>query len=183
MEFNTTFYYKLDFVAVNQTGIFLVSKLGPEKSIAKLIGGAGIIINDKLDENKVRDFIKKSGKTPKTTVDYTPVSRNLMWPINFNENKTIEQEKKTIGSFRYVGNDNGQDAYEFVLPTGVVVAKAKFSGGDNAKSCQMQTMKDNLTRIVGIASTDKTTFSSNTIDKNYYALQRIVKWLATNRYF
>lgn len=80
---NSTFYYRVTFLTANQVGIFKVASLGQEKSFAKLIGNSGIMINDKADEVKVKEFIAAKGVTPKLLVNYTQVARDKRWPIFF----------------------------------------------------------------------------------------------------
>lgn len=180
---NMDHFYRLTFLTANQIGIFTVSKMGTEKSFAKLIGKSGIFINGKLDEKKVQEFIAKKGKAPKIAMDYTLVNRNKSWPLNLKADKTIEQDSKTIGTFNDISvKGSGNDTYEFKLPSGVTIAKVTFTGGNNAKNCEMQTMKDNLKRVVPIASSDNITFSASSIDRNQWVLERIVKWLVANQY-
>lgn len=177
------YHYRLTFLPVDQTGIFSVSKMSPEKSFAQLIGKSGIIVNDKLDAEKVKEFIATTGASVEVKVDYTIVSRDRRWPLSLKQGNSIEQDNKTIGSFKDVTvPDRGVDIYEFSLPTGVVVASVSFSGGNNAQQCQLHTMKDNNDRLVGIPSKDHVTNSSGTYDRNDIVLMRIIKWLVANQY-
>ncbi len=72
--------------------------------------------------------------------------------------------------------------YEFALPSGVVVAKVSFTGGNNAQNMELFTAKDNLKRTVPIPQQDKILAADTSIDKNYFTLKRIVKWLVDNQY-
>lgn len=180
---NMDHFYRLTFLTANQIGIFSVSKLNTEKSFAKLLGKSGIFADGKLDDKKVQEFIAKKGKAPKIAVDYTLVNRNKSWPLNLTSDKTITQDSKVIGNFKDVSvKANGYDTYEFTLPSGVMIAKVTFTGGNNAQNCEMFTLKDNLKRIVPIASADKIEFSASSIDRNQWVLERIVKWLVANQY-
>lgn len=180
---NMDHFYRLTFLTANQIGIFSLSKLGTEKSFAKLLGKSMIFTDTGVDEKKVQEFIAKKGKAPKIAMDYTLVGRNKSWPINLKEDKTIEQESKVIGSFKDISvKSTGNDTYEFKLPSGVTIAKATFTGGNNAQNCEMHTMKDNLKRTVPIASKETVKFSASAIDRNQLVLERIVKWLVANQY-
>lgn len=179
---NSYLFYRLTFLTANQVGIFKVASLGQEKSFAKLIGTSGILINDKADENKVREFIASRGASPRIAVNYTLVARSTSWPITVKPDKTIEQNSKIIGNFKPTGNYNGSDMYEFALPSGVIVAKVSFSGGNNAQNMELFTAKDNQKRIVLIPQADKILAADESIDKNYFTIKRIVKWLVDNQY-
>jgi hypothetical protein len=180
---NMSYYYIVTFITTNQVGIFGVSKLGTEKSLAKLIGKGEIIDNGKLDANKVITFIEKEGKMPLNRVDYTIVSRGRSWPIEFQTDKTIKQNQKTIGSFADATVEgSGTDTYTFSLPGGVQIASVNFTNGNNSQNCNMTTMKDNYTRVVPIPLKEHIDASASTIDRNYEALKRIVKWLVENQY-
>ncbi|MNK55527.1 hypothetical protein D3C87_745400 [compost metagenome] len=180
---NMDHFYRLTFLTANQIGIFSLSKLGTEKSFAKLLGKSLIFSGEGVDEKKVQEFIAKKGKAPKIAMDYTLVGRNKSWPINLKEDKNIEQDSKVIGSFRDISiKSTGNDTYEFKIPSGVTIAKATFTGGNNAQNCEMHTMKDNLRRVVPIASADNVKFSASAIDRNQLVLERIVKWLVANQY-
>lgn len=176
-------YYRVSFLTVNQVGIFTVAKLGAEKSFGKLLAKSGIFTADGLDEQKVKEFIAKKGKTPKVAVDYSIVGRNKSWPLELNEDKTIEQNGNTIGSWKDVTvKGKGVDTYEFYLPSGVKIATVSFTGGNNAQNCQMNTMKDGASRTVGIASKETINFSASSIDRNQWVLKRILDWMVANEY-
>lgn len=176
-------YYRISFLTADLVGVFTVSKLGAEKSFGKLIAQSGIFADGGVDEQLIKEFIAKKGKAPKVAVDYTLVGRDKSWPLELNADKTIEQQSKTIGSFKDVTvAGRGVDTYEFYLPTGVKIATVNFAGENNAQNCEVTTLKDNSSRTVGIPSEDKITFSASSIDRNQWALERIVKWLVTNQY-
>lgn len=180
---NMSYYYIVTFITTNQKGIFPVSKLGTEKSLAKLIGKGNVIVNGKLDADKVKAFIEKEGKMPDERVDYSIVSRNRSWPIELQTDKTIKQNSKVIGSFADVTVDgSGVDTYQFTLTSGVVVATVSFSDGNNAQKCDVTTMKDNITQTAQIPLKEHIDKSFSAIDRNSEALKRIVKWLVDNQY-
>ncbi|MEN9549998.1 MAG: hypothetical protein RIR12_2589 [Bacteroidota bacterium] len=179
---NSYLFYRLSFLTANQVGIFKIQSLSQEKSFAKLIGNSGILVKDKVDEYKVKQFIAAKGASPRIAIDYTVVYRNKAWPLSIQADKNIEQNSKIIGSFKPTGTSNGQDYYEFLLPSGVVVAKVSFTGGNNAQNMEVFTTKDNYKRIVSIPLQDKIIMADASIDKNQFAIKRIAKWLVDNLY-
>lgn len=179
---NSFLYYRLTFLTANQVGIFKVNALGQEKSFAKLVGQSGIIVNNKVDENRVREFIASKGVTPRVAVNYTPVYRDRMWPIDIKADRTIEQNSKVIGSFKPTGSVDGLDYYEFALPSGVVVAKVSFTGCNNAQNMELFTAKDNFKRTVPIPQKDRILAADVSVDKCYFTIKRVVKWLVDNQY-
>lgn len=179
---NTYLFYRLTFLTSNQVGIFKVSSLGQEKSFAKLIGASGILINDKTDDQKVKEFIAYKGASPSIAVDYTIVSRDKFWPVRLQQDKNIEQNGKIIGSFKPLGSYNGMDHYEFNLPSGVKIASVSFAGGNNAQNMELFTAKDNLKRIVPIPQKEKIIVADISIDKHQFTLKRIAEWLVKNNY-
>jgi len=179
---NSYLFYRVTFLTSNQVGIFKVSSLSQEKSFAKLVGGSGILINDKTDDNKVKEFIAAKGASPSIAVNYTLVNRNRAWPISLQLDKNIEQNSKIIGSFKPVGSQNGLDMYEFMLPSGVIIAKVSFAGGNNAQNMELFTAKDNLKRTVPIPQKEKILAADVSIDKNQFTLKRIAQWLVDNQY-
>lgn len=179
---NTYLFYRLTFLTSNQVGIFKVSSLGQEKSFAKLIGKSGIMIADSTDDEKVKMFIASKSASPTIAVDYTMVPRSRNWPISLNVDKTIEQNSKIIGHFKPTGTVREQDYYEFTLPSGVIVAKISFAGGNNAQNMEVFTSKDNLKRVVPMTTSDKLLIADASIDKNQFMLKRVVKWLVDNQY-
>lgn len=179
---NSYLFYRFTFLTANQVGIFKVSSLSQEKSFAKLVGGSGILVNDKVDESKVKQFIATNGASPRIAVDYPLVSRNKAWPVSLKEDKTIEQNSKIIGNFKPTGSGNGLDHYEFTLPSGVIIAKVSFAGGNNAQNMELFTAKDNLKRTVPIPQQEKILIADASIDKNQFTIKRIAKWLVDNQY-
>lgn len=179
---NSKLFYRLTFLTSNQIGIFKISAFSQEKSFANLIGKSGIIVNDKTDDNKVKEFIAMFGASPTIAVDYTIVSRNKSWPISINKDKTIEQNSKIIGSFRSTYSSATNDNYEFVLPSGVLIAKISFTGGNNAQNFELFTAKENIKRMVLIPQQEKIIIADASIDKNQFTLKRIAKWLVENNY-
>ncbi|MBS1532807.1 MAG: hypothetical protein JSU01_21065 [Bacteroidetes bacterium] len=186
---NLSYYYRLIFLTANQTGVFIISKLSPERSFVKLLGSSGIFVNDDTDPEKVKEFIALKGKTPQPAAptagatDYTLVSRNRIWPIKIEENKTITQEDKIIGSFRAIPPMVlGYDSYEFSLPNGTVVAVVSFKDGNNAQAFDVLTNKDSMRRMVNIPTRERVTIASTPADKNEIALKRLVQWMVTKDY-
>jgi hypothetical protein len=177
-------FYRVSFLTVNLTGIFAVSKLGAEKSFGKLMAKSGIFTDTGVDEQLVKEFIARYGKTPKVAIDYSVVGRDKSWPLKLNADKTIEQQSKIIGNFKDISTINGQgiDTYEFYLPSGVKIATVNFTGGNNAQNCDMRTLKDNSVRNVAIATKETITASMSSIDRNQWVLERITKWLVANGY-
>jgi hypothetical protein len=181
---NMSFYYRFTFLITDQVGIFSVSKLGGEKSFAKMIAASGVIVNDDLDAAKVKEFIAMQGKDPAITVasdDYVLAKRDRGWPVNLKEDKTIEQTKVTIGSFKDVTGADNYDTYEIILPSGIIAAKFSFTGGNNTQSFDLFTMKDRIRRTVNIQA-GKVFLASSEDDRNQVALARIIKWLVANNY-
>ena len=176
-------YYRLSFLTVNQVAVFAVSKLGIEKSLGKLLAKSGVFTDTGLDEQMVKEFIAKKGKTPKVAIDYSLVNRDKSWPLELKADKTIEQNSKTIGTFKdRTIEGKGFDTYEFYLPSGVKIATVNFTGGNNAQNCEMHTLKDNSKRNVAITTQDKITISASSIDRNQWVLKRITNWLIANQY-
>lgn len=179
---NTYLFYRLTFLTSNQVGILKVPSLSQEKGFAKLIGGSGIIAGDSTLESKVKEFIAYKGASPRMAIDYTMVARDRAWPIHLKDDKNFEQQSQIIGSFRPTNSYNGQDYYEFLLPSGVVIAKVSFTGGNNAQNMEIFTAKDNHKRVVPMPQEQKIIAASAGIDKNQMTIQRIGKWLVENRY-
>jgi hypothetical protein len=179
---NSYLFYRLTFLTTNQIGIFKVASLGQEKSFAKLIGTSGILINGEANEMKVREFIASRGASPSIAVNYTTVARNRVWPVRLQEDKNIEQEGKIIGSFKPTGSGSETDHYEFMLPSGVLIAKVSFTGGNNAQNFELFTAKENMKRVISIPQKEKILAASAGIDKNQFTLTRIAKWLVDNMY-
>jgi len=177
------FYYKLEFLQSGQRGIFTLSKLGTEKSLAKLIGTSGIFVDGKIDDEMVDDLIASKGKNPKKEIIYTLVKRNTGWPIDIKKSGIIEQDGVVIGSFRDVSlRSTGVDTYEFYLPSEVHVATVSFRNGNNAQQCDVRTMKDKMKHVAPIPSNDTVLGVMLAADRNEIALERIVKWLVEKGY-
>lgn len=179
---NSYLFYRLTFLTSNQVGIFKVAALGQEKSFAKLIGGSGIMVKDTTNDDRVKEFIAAKGASPRIAIDYSLVPRDRAWPFSIKADKTIEQNSKIIGSFNPTGSYNDQDYYEFKLPSGVVIAKISFTGGNNAQNMEVFTAKDNLKRVVPMPTKDRIIVADASIDKNQFMLKRVVKWLIDNQY-
>lgn len=179
---NSYLFYRFTFLKSGQIGIFKIAALGQEKSFAKLIGSSGIIVKNTTDDKKVMEFIASRGATPSIAIDYTTVARNKAWPIELKEDKTIQQDAKQIGSFKHMGTGNGLDSYEYKLPSGILVARLSFAGGNNAQNFEVFTPKDNLKRVVNIPQKETIKFSASVVDANYFTLKRVTKWLVDNNY-
>ncbi len=179
---NSYLFYRLTFLTSNQVGIFKIGALSQEKSFTKLIGKSGILINDKTDDGKVKEFIARDGASPRIAVDYTTVSRNKGWPLSLKVGNNIEQDGKIIGNFIYKGEYNKMDNYEFTLPNGVVIARVSFAGGNNAQNMELFTAKDNTKRVVPIPQKDNIIAADVSIDKYQFTIKRISKWLVDNSY-
>jgi hypothetical protein len=98
------------------------------------------------------------------------------------EHKTFEQNAAIIGSFKHISSANEMDYYEYYLPSGIMIAKVSFTGGNNAQNREIFTAKDNLKRAVPIPQKDKILAASEGIDKYQFSVQRIAKWLVDNQY-
>ena len=179
---NSFFYYRFTFLTANQVAVFPISRLGAEKSFAKLIGTANIIANDDLDAEKVTEFIAYKSMNPPVAADYTVVARDRNWPIMLKEDKSIEQNEKLIGRFKDVSTGTDVDSYEFSLPNGLTVVKISFTGGNNAQNFEVYTVKDNQRRAVPIPTKEKVIMASTTADRNEIALGRILQWMVAKGY-
>lgn len=179
---NSYLFYRLTFLTSNQVGIFKVPSLSQEKGFAKLIGKSGIIEADSTNDGKVMEFIASKSASPRIAVDYTMVNRSRNWPISLKEGGDIEQNSKIIGQFKPKGSSGDIDLYDFTLPSGVIIAKVGFTGGNFAQNAEIFTAKDNLKRVVPIPTGDKIIAADFKIDKNQFALKRIVQWLVDKQY-
>jgi hypothetical protein len=179
---NSFLYYRLTFLTSNQVGIFKISSLSQEKSFAKLIGNSGIMEGDSTNDQKVKEFIAAKSASPTIAVDYTLVNRDKRWPLSLQKDHTFEQNGKTIGSFKNLGSQNELDFYEFMLPSGVIIAKISFTGGNNMQNMELFTAKDNLKRVIPMKTNDKLIIADASIDKNQFALKRIAQWLIEHDY-
>ncbi|MFA7447891.1 MAG: hypothetical protein WCY77_05605 [Weeksellaceae bacterium] len=179
---NTSMYYRLTFVPTNQVGIFKLSSLGQEKGFVNLIGKGNIIDGNQLDADKVAELIATKGVTPRTAVHYNLVQRNVGWPIKLQPTHKIEQDNTEIGFFKVASSVKGQDAYEFFIPSGILVAKVNFAGGNNAQNFELFTPKDKQRRVVSIPQKEVVKHLSSSVDPNELTLRRVVKWLVDNKY-
>src|SRR5690606_27807271 len=126
---------------------------------------------------KVTQLIALKGVTPRTVVNYTLVVRNKNWPIELKNTKKIMQASEEIGFFNPTGSMAGQDTYEFFIPSGIMVAKVSFSGGNNAQNFELFTAKDNVRKVVSIPQKEKVEFLKSDVDPNLLTLKRVTKWL------
>lgn len=94
----------------------------------------------------------------------------------------IEQQGKIVGSFKPVSYNNEVANYEFKIPSGVLIARVSFTGGNNAQNFELFTAKDNLKRVVMIPQEQKIIVASSNIDQYPMTLQRVAKWLVENSY-
>ncbi len=179
---NSFLFYRLTFLTSSQVGIFKIGALSQEKSFAKLMGKSGILINDNTDEAKVKEFIARDGASPRIAVDYSTVPRNRAWPVYVKAGNNIEQDGKIIGNFVNKGEYNQMDNYEFTLPSGVIVARVSFTGGNNAQNMELFTTKENIKRVVSIPQKENIIVADASIDKNQFTIKRIAKWLVDNSY-
>jgi hypothetical protein len=178
---NGSYYYRLTFLTTNQVAIFSLSKFGPEKSFAKLIGESGIIVNDHLDPQKVIEFMALKGKTPATVVTYSTVNRDLFPDVVLNSDGTIKQGFTIIGAFKDVSQGDGVDKYEFSIPSGLVIATVSFRGGIGASQFLISTIKDNRAQTIAIPVGREKTIASS-VDRNQSTLIRLANWLVKNQY-
>lgn len=178
---NSTLYYRLTFLTSGHVGIFKIPALNQEKGFAKLIGNSGILVNDTLNAQKVMEFVAAKSASPTIAIDYTTVPRSRTWPVRILADKNIEQDK-IIGSFKPMGSSNDMDHYEFNLPSGVIIAKVSFTGGNNAQNFEVFTAKDNQKRVIPIPQKEKIIAAGYAADKNQGTLERIAKWLVDNQY-
>lgn len=179
---NSYLYYRLTFLTSNQVGIFNVSALGQQKNFIKLIGTSGIFEGDSTSDSKVMEFIAKKSSSPKAAVDYTQVPRNRIYPVQTTEDKTFTQKDKVIGRWESKGEVNGVSYYDIYLPSGVLIAKVSFTGGNDAQNVDVYTAKDNYKRIVPFPKEGKTIAASASVEKYWMTMRRIGRWLAEKNY-
>ncbi|MEL6674154.1 MAG: hypothetical protein AAFR61_18255 [Bacteroidota bacterium] len=172
---NTIYYFEFSFPE-RDPAYFKLGKLGTIRSLGNLIGKNGLIKDGALDMAAVDALIRKKGKTPPVTADYSMASRNRSWPVEMREKGKIEQNGVLIASYRQQG-----DAYHFFLPQGTLAATVRFSGGNNATNFLVETFKDKQKRNVQRPA-EGTIKAAAAIDPNYFALKRIVPWLVENNY-
>lgn len=180
---NSYFYYRFSFLTTSQVGLFTLSILSTEKSFAKLVGESGIIVDDKLNEAKVNEFIALKSKSPVVQAEYHLARRNMMFPVRIKD-RTIIQGRDSIGRFKNISSGPEGDTYEFSLNEGLVIAKVSFVGGNNATKFIINTKKDNLTMVYTIPTdgTDKVYARSENIDQYEATVKRIAKWLVDHKY-
>jgi hypothetical protein len=180
------YYYRFTFLSTGQVAIFGLSKFGPEKAFAKLLGEGGVVVNDQLDVAKVSELIALKSKNPKAQIAYNLVKRNYMMPVMIKENQ-IMQGLDQIGVFKDVTlNGADQDAYEFSLPSGLIVARTTFKAGKGGvKNCIITTNKDGVTRMVDISdggTYGESIVRSEGVDRHQETIKKIAKWLVKNEY-
>lgn len=181
---NMAYIFKFSFVSLDKVGYFKVSKLGAEKSVSKLINGGNLFKDGGINPEAAFALIAKQGKTPPVkAADYSLVNRDKSWPLTLKESNIIEQQSKQIGMWKDVTpNGANVDKYEFSLPSGLKLADVSFMGGNNAKTCEIITLKDGRKHTADIAIADSIKLLMTNIDRNQKALERIVKWLVQNQY-
>lgn len=181
---NSNFYYRLSFLTTSQIGLFTLSVFNAEKSFAKMIGESGIIVDDKLSEAKINEFIALKSKNPVVKAEYHIVRRNMMFPVMIKDGNMIYQGADAIGTFKNISSGPEGDTYEFSLPEGLVIAKVSFVGGNKASKFIINTKKDNLTMAYTIATNGfgKTYISSVGVDQYEATVLRIAKWLVEKSY-
>lgn len=180
------YYYRFTFLSTGQVAIFGLSKFGPEKAFAKLLGEGGVVLNDQLDVAKVNELIALKSKNPKAQIEYNLVKRNYMMNVMIKENQ-IMQGLDQIGVFKDVTPNNAdQDAYEFSLPSGLIVARTTFKAGKGGvKNCIITTSKDGVTRTVDISeggTYGESIVRSEGVDRHQETIKKIAKWLVKNEY-
>lgn len=177
-------YYQFTFLTTGQTGIFSLGKLSAEKNFVKLVGEGGIVVDGKLDMARVNELLAKKGKNPKVAIVYDLVQRSRMTIVLIkDQTKEIEQGNKIIGTFEHESSIAGTDTYRFKLPTGLVVATAKFTGGNSATNFVVSTNRDAQTqRIPMRTGYGKMDAMSEGVEPNRFALEFIARWLASNNY-
>jgi hypothetical protein len=182
---NTAFYYRFTFLTTNQTAIFSLSKLRTERSFAMLIGESGIIADNQILPDKLNELIARKARNPKVVVEYNLVKRDYMFPLLINGH-SINKGNVQIGVFRDISTNADLDIYEFTLPSGLVVAKAFFKGGNAARNCTISTNKDQQSHYVAFDPKAGTygnyTMRSENVDRNEEAIKKIAQWLIDKNY-
>lgn len=183
---NSSYYYRFSFLKENQTAIFTLSKLTTEKSFVRLLGESGIVVDNKLDPQLLQEFIASKSKNPRNAeITYNLVPRNRTGFVRANDNKVL-QDTVVVGIYKDVTRSGGNmDSYEFSLPGGLVVARVKFAGGNNAKNFSVTTLKDKLEQsvFIGESGTYGTPIiSSEGMDRNYIVMRKVAKWLVDKKY-
>lgn len=179
---NGSYYYRLSFLTNQQQAIFRLSKLGPEKSLASLIGQSGIIVNNQIDPKMFTEFLAKKSVNPPIAMEYKLVERNHLG-TPYIKGKQIYQGLTLIGEFKDISTRPEYDTYEFSTAMGLVVARVNFTGGINAQNFVVTTYKDKVTTQINIPTQGKYSISQQPgVDRNEMALIRIADWLAKNWY-
>jgi hypothetical protein len=179
---NGSYYYRLSFLTNQQQAIFKLSKLGPEKSLATLIGQSGIIVNNQIDPKMFTEFLAKKSVNPPIAMEYKLVERNHLG-TPYIKGKQIYQGLTLIGEFTDISTRPEYDTYEFSTAMGLVVARVNFTGGINAQNFVVTTYKDKATTRIDIPTQGKYSISQQPgVDRNEMALVRIADWLAKNWY-
>ncbi|WP_316768713.1 hypothetical protein [Pedobacter frigiditerrae] len=177
-------YYQFTFLTTGQTGIFSLGKLSAEKNFVKLVGEGGIVVDGKLDPARVSELMAKKGRNPKVAIVYDLVQRSRMTIVLIkDQTREIDQDNKIIGTFKKESSIAGTDTYRFKLPTGLVVATAKFTGGNSATNFVVSTNRDAQSQRVPMRTGyGKMDAMSEGVEPNRYALEFIARWLASNNY-
>ena len=175
---NTVYHYHFKF-STGDSAYLPVSKLGLEKSVGKLLGKAGVLKDDGIDRDALLELIERKGATPPQ--EYNLVNRNKSWPIEYEAGGIIMQNGEQIGTWKDMGSVGDKDRYHFVLMDGIVAAEVLFAGGNNATSFQVSTFSDGRRQTASFPS-EGTMSVVAAIDRNYYAIKRIVPWLVEKGY-
>ncbi len=178
---NTIFYFEFDFMTVDKTAYFGVSKLGTMKSIGNIVGKHNLIKDGEINEKALATLIKKKGKTPPVVAEYDMADRPRNFPVELREKGELSQASTVFATYQDKGTVQGKDIYEFYAPNGVLAVRVSFSGGNNATSFLVETFKDNREHNVGIPQKEKIDVVI-AIDRNYYTLKRLGKWIVDNNY-
>lgn len=178
---NVAYYYEFNFAASKVIAYLPIAKLGPDKNLGKLIVKNKLIKGEAIDEAALKVLIKKKGKTPPPSFDYPMVERNRTWPVELRELGKIEQNSKVVSLYTDQGTQNGMDVYTFRVPSGEVAAVIKFSGGNNANSFELKTLRDGRETRINLPREGKIS-AVVAIERNYYTIKLIAKWLVDNNY-
>ena len=179
---NMVYFFEFTFPTLgDKKAYFGLSKLGTSKSLAKLVGKNGLIADGAIDAKALDKLIDKKGKTPEIKQDFTKVNRNRNFPVELREKGEISQVSEVIATYIDRGTQRGQDVYEFYLPNGTLAATIRFADGNNAKTIAVETYEDDRKHNARM-DFDGKTIASAAIDRNYFTLKRIAKWLVENKY-
>ena len=181
---NSSYFYRFSFLTANQVAIFTLNKLGAEKAFAKLIGQSGILVNDQVDPKQLSEFIATKSRNPKASIEYHLVQRNFSMPVSVKDGQVF-QANTLVGRFKDITSKEGLDTYEFSLPDGLVVARASFTGGNNAKNCSVTTFKDKTEHSAAMpfdGTYGKTIFRTSDFDRNNITVRNIASWLVKQQY-